>query len=113
KAGLQPKAVTVIFTPIRWGNPTFGIEDYKMEDGSYLVYMEFHDDVAIWRALSHVLLDIPLIELDVEDAPYGYDGSIFTQEKYDHLMFQFFVSGQYWDANEEKRDWYWADMLGS
>lgn len=113
--GLKPKAATVIFTPIRWGNPTFGIEDYKMEDGSYLVYMEFHDDVAIWRALSHVLLDIPLIPLDPEETEWGtWDGGDYTHiPKYDHLMFQFFFSGRYWEFSDdpERQEWYWEDML--
>src|SRR5690606_27689619 len=111
EAGRKPKAETVVFMPVRWGNPSFGVQISKgIADDFYYVFMELYDEVAVWRALSNVLLDIPFIDLDLEDAPYGYDGSLFTQEKYDHFMFQFFVSSQYWDANEEKRDWYWEDM---
>lgn len=112
EAGRKPKAETVVFMPVRWGNPTFGIQVSKgTADDFYYVFMEYSGEVAIWRALSYVLLDIPLINLDAEDEPYG--GDIYTDEKYDHLMFQFFLDSQYYEASPEKQAWYWEDMLES
>jgi hypothetical protein len=99
------------------------------EDGFYYVYMEFHDEAAIWRAMSNVLLDIPYIEadnpsyIDPETGleywyNYGdyywyedYENQIVKPE-YDHMMFQFFGSEVYYAATPEKQDWYWKDMFG-
>lgn len=117
-AGLQPKAETIIFTPIRWGNPSFGVSIFE-ENGLYYAYLEGEvDATAIWRVMSNILLDIPLIEVG-SDIEYYYDWwegevvEVQLKPHYDHMMFVFFPAFYYDAANPERQEWYWEDMLNS
>lgn len=116
-AGIKVKAATVVFLNVRWGNPTFGQRVDIGDDGFYYVTTEGISDVAIWRALSRALLDIPYIELDPEDTEWGVwggdDHALIDPEKYGHIMFQFFWDNHYYSASPEKQDWYWQDMFNN
>lgn len=113
---LQPKAETIVLTPVYWGPPNFGIQIVE-SDGIYYAYMEWMvDKCPIWRVLSNVLLDIPLINVgnDIVYFDDWWTGDFIGLElkpHYDHMMFVFFPSYYYDQAMPERQDWYWEDML--
>src|SRR5690606_6572977 len=117
EAGLQPKAETIVLRHVRWGNPSFGISIFK-ENGIYYAYLEgLVDKAVVWRVLSHILLDIPLIDVG-SDIQYYDDWwedvvGVKLKSHYDHMMFVFFPIDYYDQATPEQQDWYWEDMLNS
>lgn len=119
EAGLEPRAETIVFTVVRWGNPTFGVYVDKDATGIYHATVEWLvDKCTIWRVLSNALLDVPLIEVGGDIVYYGdwwEGGTIGLQLKphYDHMMFVFFPADYYDRATPEHQDWYWEDMLNS
>jgi hypothetical protein len=128
KYNMKPKARTIIFTPVYWGWPTDGmyIYPYVYDEKIVEVVMEYRDAAIIWRALSNILLDIPILEppegtFTGEDGiEYGYyyynlfwyDNGVSVKPEYDHLMFRFFETASFLAATPEKQEWYWKEMFG-
>jgi hypothetical protein len=94
-----------------------GRNTHVESDGIYYAYMEWMvDKCPIWRVLSNVLLDIPLINVgsDIMYFDDWWTGDFIELElkpHYDHMMFVFFPSYYYDQATPERQDWYWEDML--
>jgi hypothetical protein len=118
EAGLQPKWEAILFTPVRWGPIPIGISIFQ-ENGIYYGYTDLNVDPAVvWRVLSNILLDIPLIEVgsDIEYYDDWWEGEVIgvkMKPQYDHMMFVFFPYSYYEQSTPERQAWYWEDMLNS
>jgi len=116
RAGLRPKATTVIFS-VHLGHPEEGEIIWNPYENIYHVILPYEDRASVWRALSHILLDIPFIEPPEGEWFFSFfwwedEEARIVKPEFDHLMFVYFPSELYWSASKEKQDWYWNDMFG-